>query len=134
MRITNTIRDYVTNEITEKFNARLSEVGKQYEADREKLCQKLTDLCNEATAKADEIARGMGFERRVLWNGNHPQILKIDYNAYERPEECKMIDDTRAALNNRRRKIIDDILISLELGETTKGELKSVMDSIEVDI
>lgn len=134
MRITSTIRDYVTNEITEKFDARLSEVGKQYEADREELCQKLTDLRNEAAAKADEIAREMGFERRVLWNGNRPQVFSLDYNAYERPEECKMIDDTRTALNNRRRKIINDILVSLELGETTKGELKSVMDSIEVDI
>ena len=128
MRVTKVIREYVEREIGAKFQPQLDEIGKDYQADRDILDSRLKELQAEMESRAEEIAESMGFTFRHGWG----DAVCIRSNYSENDEKCKEINQRRRELTEKRDKAIENILLNLELGETTKTELRDAIEAVEV--
>ena len=132
MRVTKVIKDYVEREINAKFDKKLNEIGKDYRAAQEELDRRLSELCERTEAEAAEIAKSLGFDYSKRRYGSQ-RAVSISAYGFENEEKRKEIDEQRRALDAQCKNAIESILLSLELGETTKAELKSAIDSVTVE-
>ena len=126
MRVTKVIKEYVEREVYAKFQPKLDAIGKEYKEEQDELNRRLSELRSEAEARACEIAASLGFERR---SGCYD---KMHWANYQKKSVVEAIDTERKELTARRQEAIDNILIGLEIGETSKDELKDALDSVVV--
>ena len=130
MRVTKVIREYVEREVSAKFDPKLSVIGDAYKAEREELERKLNELREETEERAFEIAKSLGFEYSRPYCSRN--VVSISSYSFENREKSDAISAEKRALEKQKRDAIDNLLLNLELGETTKSELRSAIDSIEV--
>ncbi len=134
MRVTKVIREYVEREVSAKFDPKIAEVGKDYSREKEELERRLKVLCEETEHKALEIAKSMGFDYIVSRYGGHRSgAVSITPHAFENEAKGAANAAACAALTSQKAKAIETILLNLELGETTKAELKSAIDAVKVE-
>ena len=125
MRVTGVIKDYITREVTKKYREKLDSIPNDYQEDYDKMISEIEALVDETNIKARQIAEKYG----MLKEKNYKII---DYNSY------RLGDDTRSnkryALTKELRKERDDkisqIILDLELGETTKKELNDILANV----
>lgn len=130
MRVTKAIREYVEEEITKKYQAKRDAIGQEYETERKLVDEKLDEILSEANAKAEEYLQSVRFvsmNYRTHCNpfGRSGRICQ--------PETEDINAKERSLLDAKRNAKIKQVLFDLELGETTKAELKEVLDSITID-
>jgi hypothetical protein len=128
MRVTKVIREYVEREVGAKFNPLIREVNKEYDAERAELERRLNELKEETEARAIEIASSLGFAY-TPW---HSDAVRISTNYFSNREKEEANLKLRRELESRRDKTIEDLLLNLELGETTKAELKDAIEAVTV--
>lgn len=128
MRVTKVIRDYVEREIGAKFQPMLDNVGKEYQEEFDNLTQRLKELEEETEVRAQEIARSLGFSMGRYRSG----CVSINFYTFENHEKSDRVRDERLAIERKRDEAIENILLNLELGETTKAELKGAIEAVEV--
>lgn len=129
MRVTKVIREYVEREIKIKFNEKIAEVRREYDEKIKEFERRLNELCDETEIKAYEIARSMGLDYRPT--ARHSSV-SISSSYFENTEQRNAVYEKVNTLRDRERKAVEDILLNLELGETTKSELKGAIDAVEV--
>ena len=129
MRVTKVIREYVEREVGAKFNPLIQEINKEYDAERAELERRLNELKEETEAKATEIAASLGFAYASAW---HSDAVRIYPNYFSNKEKEEAGSKLRRELESRRDKTIEDLLLNLELGETTKAELKDAIEAVTV--
>ena len=125
MRVTGVIKDYITREVTKKYREKLDSIPNDYQEDYDKMIDEIQALVDETNVKARQIAEKYG----MLKEKNYKII---DYSTY------RLGDDTRSgkryALEKELQKERDDkiaqIILDLELGETTKKELNDVLANV----
>lgn len=127
MRVTRAIRDYVESEVARKFEPSYSAVRKPYNDRKEATLVELRKIQEEADRKAREVCKSAGF---TVHDGSLV-IRLIDY-AFSDKDAWEAILKKEADLKTRQNQAVMDILISLELGETTKDQLRAALDAIEV--
>ena len=88
----------------------------------------MKELRDETYAKAIEIAAELGFSENTYYR----DAVSIYAGHFENKEKADAINRRRRELENKRTKAIENILLNLELGETTKAELKDAIESVEV--
>lgn len=124
MRVTGVIKDYITREVTKKYQEKLDSIPNDYQEDYDKMIDEIQTLVDETNVKARQIAEKYG-------------MLKGKYNIIDyRPSYLG--DDTRSnkryALERELRKERDDkiaqIILDLELSEITKKELNDVLANV----
>lgn len=125
MRVTGVIKDYITREVTKKYQEKLDSIPNDYQEDYDKMIDEIKALVNETNVKARQIAEKYGMLQR-----KDAEII-----------DCRLYylgDDTRRGkrykLERELRKERDDkiaqIILDLELGETTKKELNDVLANV----
>ena len=125
MRVTGVIKDYITREVTKKYQEKLDSIPNDYQEDYDKMISEIEALVDETNIKARQIAEKYGMLKEKNYD-------IIDYHTY------RLGDDTRSgkryALEKELRKERDDkiaqIILDLELGETTKKELNDVLANV----
>ncbi len=130
MRVTKAVREYVEEEIQKKYQEKKNLIGKEYEAERDAVKNKLQEFLDEANRKALEYARNAGYEMQY----------------YRTPAEAfswqgRLCKPDMEGINNEERRLLDmkcsakikQVLFDLEMGETAKNELKEVLDNLVVD-
>ena len=125
MRVTGVIKDYITREVNKKYQEKLDSIPNDYQEDYDKMIDEIEALVDETNIKARQIAEKYGMLEEKNYN-------IIDYHTY------RLGDDTRRskryALVNELKKERDDkiaqIILDLELGETTKKELNDVLANV----
>ena len=125
MRVTGVIKDYITREVNKKYREKLDSIPNDYQEDYDKMISEIEALVNETNIKARQIAEKYG----MLKEKNYKII---DYSTY------RLGDDTRSGkryalekeLQKERADKIAQIILDLELGETTKKELNDVLANV----
>ena len=125
MRVTGVIKDYITREVTKKYREKLDSIPNDYQEDYDKMISEIEALVDETNIKARQIAEKYG----MLKEKNYKII---DYNSYRLGDSER--SDKRYALVNKLKQKRDDkiaqIILDLELGETTKKELNDVLANV----
>ena len=125
MRVTGVIKDYITREVNKKYQEKLDSIPNDYQEDYDMMISEIEALVNETNIKARQIAEKYG----MLEEKNYKII---DYNTYCLGDSER--SDKRYALVKELKKERDDkiaqIILDLELGETTKKELNDVLANV----
>ena len=125
MRVTGVIKDYITREVNKKYREKLDSIPNDYQEDYDKMIDEIETLVDETNVKARQIAEKYG----MLKEKNYKII---DYSTYRLGDNTR--SDKRYALERELRKERDDkiaqIILDLELGETTKKELNDVLANV----
>lgn len=131
MRVTKVIRDYVEREVSAKFDAQLKDLGKDYSEQLQKFSDEADGLRARWIEELNSLAATYGLSLTTSRYGLRCPV-SVDTYVYKDEEKDKEIQKTRRELEARRRDAIEEILLNLELGETTKADLRSAIDSLEV--
>lgn len=125
MRVTGVIKDYITREVTKKYQEKLDSIPNDYQEDYDKMISEIETLVDETNIKAKQIAEKYGMLEEKDY-----QI--IDYKTYRLGDSERR--NKRRALNRELEKECNDkiaqIILDLELGETTKKELNDVLANV----
>ena len=125
MRVTGVIKDYITREVTKKYREKLDSIPNDYQEDYDKMISEIQALVDETNVKARQIAEKYG----MLKEKNYEII---DYNTYRLGDDTR--SDKRYALVRELKQKRDDkiaqIILDLELGETTKKELNDILANV----
>ena len=125
MRVTGVIKDYITREVTKKYREKLDSIPNDYQEDYDKMIDEIQALVDETNVKARQIAEKYGMLKEKNYD-------IIDYHTYRLGDSER--SDKRYALVNELKKERDDkiaqIILDLELGETTKKELNDVLANV----
>lgn len=125
MRVTGVIKDYITREVNKKYQEKLDSIPNDYQEDYDKMIDEIEALVDETNVKARQIAEKYGMLKEKNYN-------IIDYHTYRLGDSER--SDKRYALVNELKKERDDkiaqIILDLELGETTKKELNDVLANV----
>ena len=125
MRVTGVIKDYITREVNKKYQEKLDSIPNDYQEDYDMMISEIETLVDETNIKARQIAEKYG----MLKEKNYEII---DYNTYRLGDSER--SDKRYALVSELKKECDDkiaqIILDLELGETTKKELNDVLANV----
>ena len=125
MRVTGVIKDYITREVNKKYQEKLDSIPNDYQEDYDKMISEIEALVDETNVKARQIAEKYG----MLEEKNYKIV---DYHTYRLGDNTR--SDKRYALERELKKERDDkiaqIILDLELGETTKKELNDVLANV----
>ena len=125
MRVTGVIKDYITREVNEKYQEKLDSIPNDYQEDYDKMISEIEALVDETNVKARQIAEKYGMLKEKNYD-------IIDYHTYRLGDDTR--SDKRYALERELKKERDDkiaqIILDLELGETTKKELNDVLANV----
>lgn len=125
MRVTGVIKDYITREVTKKYQEKLDSIPNDYQEDYDKMIDEIQALVDETNVKARQIAEKYGMLKEKNYD-------IIDYHTYRLGDSER--SDKRYALVSELKKERDDkiaqIILDLELGETTKKELNDVLANV----
>ena len=125
MRVTGVIKDYITREVNKKYQEKLDSIPNDYQEDYDKMISEIEALVDETNVKARQIAEKYG----MLKEKNYKII---DYSTYRLGDDTR--SDKRYALVRELKQKRDDkiaqIILDLELGETTKKELNDVLANV----
>ena len=125
MRVTGVIKDYITREVNKKYQEKLDSIPNDYQEDYDKMIDEIEALVDETNIKARQIAEKYG----MLKEKNYKII---DYNTYRLGDDTR--SDKRYALVRKLKQKRDDkiaqIILDLELGETTKKELNDILANV----
>lgn len=125
MRVTGVIKDYITREVNKKYQEKLDSIPNDYQEDYDKMIDEIEALVDETNIKARQIAEKYG----MLKEKNYKII---DYSTYRLGDDTR--SDKRYALVRELKQKRDDkiaqIILDLELGETTKKELNDVLANV----
>ena len=125
MRVTGVIKDYITREVNKKYQEKLDSIPNDYQEDYDKMISEIKALVDETNIKARQIAEKYGMLKEKNYD-------IIDYHTYRLGDSER--SDKRYALVNKLKKERDDkiaqIILDLELGETTKKELNDVLANV----
>ena len=125
MRVTGVIKDYITREVNKKYQEKLDSIPNDYQEDYDKMIDEIEALVDETNVKARQIAEKYG----MLKEKNYKII---DYHTYRLGDDTR--SDKRYALVRELKQERDDkiaqIILDLELGETTKKELNDVLANV----
>lgn len=119
MRVTKTIKDYITKRANEAYQSRLNEIDLQYKCDREKMIMRIKSAVAECEEKIKAIVADSG-------DGWSYQPCKYGYYSSEdgylsfhepRDNEAEMrFRDIKNNLTAEKNEKIEEIIVALELG------------------
>lgn len=125
MRVTGVIKDYITREVTKKCQEKLDSIPNDYQEDYGKMIDEIETLVDETNVRARQIAEKYGMLQK-----KNDKI--IDYRSYNLGDDERI--NKRYVLIKELRKECDDkiaqIILDLELGETTKKELNDILVNV----
>lgn len=127
MRVTKVIKDYIEREVGKKYQEKLDMIPDDYREDYNKMINELEEFCDECNIKAREIAEKYG----MLKEKNYKIFDFHTFRLGDDDREQKRNDLIRE-LRRKRADTVAQIILDLELGETTKKELNSVLENIDL--
>jgi len=129
MRISKAIREYVEEEIYKKYNDAASEIGKEYYDEKKQVEEMVLEIMTEASKKAEEYLKDLGY--MVMHGYRSDSIFSLN-GSFSKPEE-NSINNKRNDMRSKARAKARQVLFDLEMGETTKQQLKEFLDNVVID-
>lgn len=135
MRISKAIREYVEDEINQKYEDKLSSFRQDYKDEKKAVKEKLQEILDEANRKAEDYLQSVGYKSYrfgSFTNGSFTNMFTWEGSPCK-PEIEKEIENERRSTVTKRCAKIKQVLFDLEMGETAKAELKDFLDNLEID-
>jgi len=129
MRISKAIREYVEEEIYKKYNDAAVEIGKEYYDEKKQAEEMVLEIMTEASKKAEEYLKDLGY--MVMHSYRSDSIFSLN-GSFSKPEE-NSINNKRNDMRAKARTKARQVLFDLEMGETTKQQLKEFLDNVVID-
>lgn len=126
MRITKLIKDYIIDEINQKYYEACEKVDREHNITQQAYRDEIKRLEEETIEKAKEIAAK--YDLKYPENMYSP-IVKVSNSAIN-AEKYKIMQDKKSKLSKQKDEAIKEILIGLELGDTTKAELAEALNNV----
>ena len=140
MQITRAIREYVEENIRNKYMDARDAYGLEYQREKEAIEQEIKAKIKEYEddLKAFVERRGFGFYSysRYGYNPNYTpaeSILNLCVNPVK-PTEQTDIDNFRCKMDQSWRTKAKQVLFDLEVGGAKKAELADILSHITVDV
>ena len=130
MRISKAIREYVEEEINQKYEDKLSSFRQDYKDEKKAVKEKLQEILDEANRKAEDYLQSVGYKSYHF--GSFTNMFTWEGSPCK-PEIEKEIENERRNTVTKRCAKIRQVLFDLEMGETAKAELKDFLDNLEID-
>lgn len=116
MRVTKTVKEYITKKVSEKYKDRITAIDLEYKVKKEEVNAKLKSFAEECNKKAWEIVK----DNCDTWNftsvRNWDKDLLISYyEVYDKKTEDRYYQEKRN-LDKEMQEKINDIIVELELG------------------
>lgn len=129
MRVTSSIRDFISGEISAKYDAKLRAQFSGYEAKKEVLRAEIEAIAAEANEKALAACAAAGFTPEL---GRYNRSLICVNNTPCDAETERKIGNMRSEYMLRARRHTDQVRFDLEIGDAKKDEIRAIIDAIEV--
>lgn len=137
MRVTKVIREYVEREVGKKFEPAFKAAEEIGNPAVKEVRDAINKMVGEANAKAIEMAKAAG----VFCNKHYSHTVETPdlictgtYIGHHIRDEAADAERNKRfmELREKKEKAIEDILLSLELGEATKDELRGLIEKVTV--
>ena len=126
MRVTGIIKDYITSEVDKKYQEKIKNIPNKHQEQYDKCKKELDDLEKEVNKKAIEIAKKYDMCENEKENFFNLSIYHLGNNELEKP----YLEEIRKLRQEKKDKVAQ-IILGLELGETTKKELTDILEKVE---
>ena len=130
MRVTNAIREYVTEVIRKKYDDKIHELRADYDTECKAVMKEIEEVVREAEDKALQIAAERGFEFHPSYRSD--KLIGV-YGNISKPDVVEYLDRESRKLHDREHQKTKQVLFDLEMGQTAKAELVAILDGIEAD-
>lgn len=126
MRVTKTIREYIENQVKEKYQERIDAISKEYDEQRKAIDERGMELVEEA----NKMLKHFVSENYPNWIEEGVSVsLARFYSAYHERMQSE-IRKEKYVLNNEIKNHVSEIILTLELGGSKK-ELQDMLDKIK---
>lgn len=134
MRVTKTIREYVAREIGKKFDPLINAANAEYLEERNAVIEQVRAIADRANEEAIRVVEEAGYWAPPSpYSIVSPRVIDFrDHNIVNRTKSDEAYK-VSSQIRERKNKAIEDILLGLELGETTKDMLRDAIDSVVVE-
>ncbi len=130
MRVTKIIREYVQETVNGIYSPIIENCSKDYSKKKNEVEDILEKMVNEFDVAAKKVIKEHGFTINS-WYGKEEHIVGHTCNFGDK--EYKSVADKRNELRDEKRRKIQDILVSLELGGT-KAELDEMLKNLREEV
>ena len=130
MRVTKIIKEYVEETVNGIYNPIIENCSKDYSEKKNEVEEILEKMVDEFNTAAKKVIKEHGFTIDS-WCGEEKHI--IGYSCNFGDKEYKSVADKRNELRDEKRRKIQDILVTLELGGT-KAELDEMLKNIREEV
>lgn len=126
MRVTKIIKEYIEREVDKKYKEKLDSIPNDYKEDYDKMIDEIED-CVE---KCNEYVKNIAIKYNMLEERDTNIVSYSSYHLrdYDRLQKRRELENE---LKKEKENKIAQIILDLELGETTKKELQNVLSKIE---
>lgn len=126
MRVTKVIKDYIEEEVGNKFDPLIRQAEKEYSDEVTPTIEAARKVAEKANEDVKSILKNAGFEVNddrtyISYSTFSTAIHREKYDA-----KTKRVNELRA----KKREAINNIVLLLELGEATKNELKDILAAV----
>ena len=152
MRVTKAIRDWIEQQVSNRYDPVIENIGTDYEQEQKGVIAGLNVILERANEEARRYLADKGFSvcscqssyRRVDDNWRHnvhfftymPDPNKEVFTLVNTPHNASKINEITKRKNNlseQKENMIKKIAFDLEVGETDKEQLKAIIDAIAVE-
>ena len=129
MRVTKTVKEYISKKVAEKYKPRINEVGLDYKLEKEKLNKKIESAVKrfeeELNAIVADNCQNYNFQAPVRFN---EQKILSWYEVLDKEAENEHYHMKRH-LEEEKNEKIENIIVELELGGT-RETLEKMLNEI----
>ena len=121
MRVTKIIREYIESEVNKKYKEKLNSIPNEYQEDYNKMIKEIGKEVKKCSIKVKEIAK----KYDMLKEGANDIVSYSTYylGNYDRWNDRQNLE---RKLKQERDDKVAEIILSLEVGDTNKKELKEI--------
>lgn len=130
MRVTKLIKNYVEESVNAIYNPQIDAVGEEYFARRDAVQAIINEKVAAQVKELDAIVAESGFEYQYNHMSRYNENLQF-HNTLIQPSELDAITVRKARLREEKKKAIENILLTLELGGT-KADLDKMLAEIKI--
>ena len=152
MRVTKAIREWIEQKIAEKYDPIIESIGHDYEEEQKEIVKELYAILQRANEEACRYLSSKGFSvcsyrthYRDMDNDWHHRQYYTDYtpdptkqvftlcNTPHNADKINEITERKNKLYEQKEYMTKKIAFDLEVGETNKEQIESVIGAITVE-
>lgn len=127
MRVSKTVKEYITKKVCEVYAEKINNIGKEYFDKKEEIEDKIMEMEKEFKEKTKALIK----ENCGTWNFASDTIFSYCTVRMGDKDYEQEVRNKKYEIAKERDEKIEEIIITLELGGT-KADLEEMLNNLEV--